>query len=84
MTTNQVSKTRAKGSGTTLTYVAGGMWSDFLVAMFGTMEVSQSDVGLSLMTYDQTAVKMTVTYDGGPQHPGAFAVADNLLTAVGN
>jgi hypothetical protein len=52
-TTSQVSNTRGNGS---QTFILGGMWSKFVIAMFGAIEFMQSDQGLTLMQNDQVAV----------------------------
>jgi HK97 family phage major capsid protein len=84
VTTNNVPKNRIKGSGTTLTCVIGGMWSDFLIGMWGSIEFVVSDQGATLLQGDQTAIRAILTCDGGARHPGAFAVCDSLLTAIGS
>ncbi len=82
--TNQVSNARKKGSGNNLTYLAAGQWRDFLMAVFGAIEFAQATQGDSLFAYDQTFIRAILAADGGPRHPGAFAVADQLLMAVGD
>jgi len=80
---NNVPKNRAKGSGTTLTPVIGGMWSNYMIAMLGAVEFAQTDGGITLLQADQAAIRGIMVCDGGAKNPGAFAVADHLLTAVG-
>lgn len=79
-TTVQVAQTRGTG---TQTYVLGGMWSDYIIAMFGVIEFMQSDQGIQLLQADQVAVRAMLTGDGAPRHPGAFAFADNLALTPG-
>lgn len=86
-TTVQVSATRGTttpGNGTAGTYVLGGMWSDYIIAMFGVIEFMQSDQGIQLLQADQVAVRAMLTGDGGARHPGSFSFADNLSFNVGN
>lgn len=80
---NNVPKDRVKGSGTTLTCMLGGNWPDFYIAMLGTAEFATTNEGMQLFEQDMTAIRAILTCDGGARHPGAFAVCDNLLTAVG-
>lgn len=83
VTSNNVPKNRVKGNGTTLTLAIAGQWSDYVVGVFGALEFMQTDQGVQLMQADQTAIRALMITDGGARHPGAFAVCDNLLTAVG-
>lgn len=80
-TTVQVSQTRGSG---TQTYVLGGMWSDYIIAMFGVIEFMQSDQGIQLLQADQVAVRAMVTADGNIRHPGGVAFADALNLTPGN
>jgi hypothetical protein len=84
VTSNNVPKNRVKGSGTTLTPVIGGMWSDYYVGMFGALEFTQTDQGVTLLQADQCAIRGIMITDGGARHPGAFAVADSLLSTIGS
>lgn len=79
VTTPQVANNRTKGGGNNLTYVAAGMWSDFLIAMFGSIEFAQATQGDTVFGSDQVAVRAILSHDGGARHPGAFAVADQLV-----
>lgn len=80
VTTPQVSNTRGTGS---QTYILGGMWSDYIIAMFGAIEFMQSDQGIQLMQADQVAVVGKLTADGAPRHPGAFAFMDAINITPG-
>lgn len=80
-TTPQVSNTRGNGS---QTFILGGMWSKFVIAMFGAIEFMQSDQGLTLMQNDQVAIRAILTADGAAQMPGAFAFCDALNFTLGN
>jgi hypothetical protein len=83
VTSNNVPKNRVKGSGTTLTAVIGGDFPDYYVGVFGAVEFAQTDGGYQLLRADQAALRGIMITDGGCRHPGGFAVADSLLTAVG-
>lgn len=76
---------RVKGSGTNLTTLYGGMWSDYRIGIYGAIEIATADQGDNLFPQDQTMVRAILSADGGPWHPGAFGYADTLLpTTVGN
>jgi HK97 family phage major capsid protein len=82
ITSNNVPKNRVKGSGSTLTSVVCGNFADYIIAMLGTVEFATTAEGIQLLRQDMTAIRGILTCDGGPRHPGAFSVADNLLTAI--
>ena len=75
---------RVKGSGTNLTTVYGGMWSDYIVALYGTIEFAQATEGDTTFAQDQTRVRAILSGDSGPRHAGAFIYSDQLLpTTIG-
>lgn len=75
---------RVKGSGTNLTTLYGGQWSDYRIGIYGAIEIATADQGDNLFPQDQTAVRAILSADGGPWHPGVFGYADTLLpTTVG-
>jgi HK97 family phage major capsid protein len=81
-TTPQVVNTDTKGSGSGLTQVFGGMWSDVLLAFFGGMEFAAATLGDVLgggFSSDQTVVRAILIGDSGVRHPGAFALANQLI-----
>lgn len=82
-TTPQVSITRTKGNGTTLTYILGGQWDDAIMALFGTIEFAQATQGDNTFAQDQVMVRAILTGDFGLRHSGAFAVADTLIQGIG-
>lgn len=79
--TPQVSNTRSKGSASNLTYIIGGMFSDYLLGMFGAIEFAATQQGDTSFANDQTWIKAILSCDGGARHPGAFCAADTLVTA---
>jgi HK97 family phage major capsid protein len=81
VTSNQVSKTVVKGSGTTLTTLFGGQWSDALLAMFGAIEFAVTTQSDTAFKQDQTWIRSILTGDFGARHPGVFAYATSLLQA---
>lgn len=79
--TTQLSKTRTRGSGTTNnTYVLGGDFNDYLLAMGGALEFQVSTQGDTAFTTDQTWFKGVMYYDGAPRHEASFVLMDNVLT----
>lgn len=74
----QVSQVRVKGAGTNLTYIVGGMWSDYLIGMFGAIEFAASVQGDTPFQNDQTWVRGILTADSAPRHAAAFCFMDNL------
>ncbi len=81
--TPQISNARVKGTSSNLTYIIGGMWSDYILGMFGAIEFTATAVGDTSFSYDQTWVKAILSHDGGPRHPAAFAYMDNLAAFSG-
>lgn len=73
----QVSQVRSKGSASNLTYIIGGMWSDFLIGMFGAMEFAASTHGDAFLN-DQSWLRGILTADTAVRHAAAFVWQDNL------
>jgi HK97 family phage major capsid protein len=76
---NQVSVARVKGSGTNLTYLLAGMFSDVLMALLGAMELAVATQGDTAFAADQTVIRGILIGDFGVRHAGALAWADSLL-----
>jgi len=77
-----VSQVRSKGNSSNLTYIAGGMWSDMLIGMFGAIEFAATNLGDTPFQADQTWVRGILSADVALRHEAAFVVMDNLdLTA---
>lgn len=77
----QVSNTRIKGGGTTLTYVILGYFPDWIIARMGVMEFLASALGDTPLQYDQTHVRGIQFLDAGPRHGASFVLCDTLLVA---
>lgn len=75
----QVSTTRSKGSRSNLTYVAGGMWSDVLIGMFGAIEFAATTLGDTAFTNDQTWIRGILSADIGFRHESAFVWMNDLI-----
>lgn len=73
---------RVKGNASNLTALYGGMWSDYRIGIYGTIEIATADQGDNIFPQDQTAIRAILSADGGPWHPGAFGVADTLLLST--
>jgi len=84
VTTPQVSITRVKGSGSNLTTVFGGDWSNYMVALFGSIEFAAATQGDTAFANDQTVVRAIMTGDAAPRNPGVFSIADQLVLSIGN
>ncbi len=74
-----VSQTRSKGSATNLTYILGGNFTDFLIAMSGTLEFQLSVQGDTPFVQDQTWFRGLLFADGAPRHEASFALSDTLV-----
>lgn len=74
----QISQVRSKGTNSNLTYIAGGMWSDMLIGMFGAIEFSATTMGDTAFVNDQTWVKGILSADIQLRHESAFVLLDNL------
>lgn len=77
--TNQVSKTRDKGSATNLTYILGGNFSEYMVAMSGVMEFAVTSLGDTPFQSDQSWIRLITWCDGAPRHEEAFVLCDDLI-----
>lgn len=78
----QVSQNIVKGTGTTLTYVLGGMFSDLLIGMFGAIEFASTTQGDSSFINDQTWVRGILSADIQARHEAAFVLLQNLDTTL--
>ena len=78
---SQVSNTRVKGSGTTLTYVLLGYFPDWIVARMGVMEFLASGLGDTALQNDQTYLRGIQHLDAGARHGPSFVLCDQLLVA---
>jgi HK97 family phage major capsid protein len=78
---SQVSGTRTKGSGNTLTYILLGYFPDWIVARLGVMEFLASGHGDTALTNDMTFLRGIQHIDAGPRNPASFVLCDQLLQA---
>ena len=78
----QVSQVRSKGVATDLTYILFGMWSDFLIGMFGAIEFASTTQGDTAFQRDQTWVRGILTADCAPRHAAAFSLLDTLSLSI--
>ncbi len=76
---NQVSKSRVKGTGTNLTYILGGDFSDYLFGMHGAMELTTNPYGDTAWKNNQQEVRAISYADGAPRHEASFVLCDNLI-----
>lgn len=77
---NQVATDRTRGSGTTSnTYILGGDFADYLVAMNPTIEFAMTQQGDTAFQNDQTWLRAILPCDGAPKHEASFVLFDNVL-----
>jgi len=77
----QISGARSKGSASNLSYILGGDFSDYLVAMSGAIEFQISTQGDTPFTTDQTWYRGIMYCDGAPRHEASFVLCDNLVVS---
>jgi HK97 family phage major capsid protein len=77
--TNQINRSIQKGTSSNLTYILGGMWSDFLIGLFGAIEFLATNVADTPFKNDLTWIRGIMLGDSGPRHTGAFVIY-NFLT----
>ncbi len=76
----QVSNTRVK-SATNLTYVLGGNFEDYLIAMGGVIEFLVATQGDTALAQDQTWIRGIQYVDAAPRHEASFVLCDTLVNA---
>jgi HK97 family phage major capsid protein len=77
----QVSNTRVKNDGTTLTYILLGYFPDWIVARMGVMEFLASGLGDTALQNDMTYLRGIQHIDAGPRHAASFVLCDQLVVA---
>ncbi len=75
---SQLPNNLTKGSGTGLTEIWGGVWSEFLMGMYGAVEFAQATQGTEF-ALDQTSIRGILHADCVPRYAGAFARATSLV-----
>lgn len=81
VTSNQVSGTRTKSGGTTLSYVIAGDWSQLLIGMGPALELDMNPWGDTQWQTDQTEIRGIMQADIAHRHRESFAWCDQLLQA---
>ena len=78
----QVSGVRTRGSATTNnTYLLGGDFSDYMIAISPTVEFATTQQGDTAFQQDQTWLRAILPHDGAPRREASFVLLDNLLYA---
>jgi HK97 family phage major capsid protein len=77
-TTTQVSGSRVKGSGTTLTYILAGMFSEAIIGRKATLEIKASAEAGTSFENDQVWLRGITRSDFGLRHPSAFVFCDQI------
>lgn len=76
---NQVSGARVKSSGTDLTYIIFGVWSQLLIAMGAAMELDMNPYGDTAWSTDQTELRGILQADIAWRYNKAFVWCDQLI-----
>jgi HK97 family phage major capsid protein len=74
-------------SGGTYTNLIAGDFTRYVITLFGGIEFAQETGGIQLFGADQVAVRALASFDGCPQYPGLFALANpaaNILPTLIN
>lgn len=79
--TTQIANDRVKAAGTDLTYLLGGDFTDYIMALGGLIEFTMSNVGDTPIANDQTWVRGIQYVDGAPRHEASFIWCDDLVNA---
>ena len=79
VTSNQVSATRTKGSGTDLTYILGVDGSEVLVGMHGAMVLDANPYETTAYTSNQTLLRAILFGDVGVRRGAGVAFMDTLI-----
>lgn len=74
----QISQVRSKGSSNNLTYIVAGMWSDYLIGMFGAIEFAATSLGDQSFAADQTWIRGILNADCSPRHEQSFVLMDQI------
>lgn len=75
----QISQARTKGSASNLTYILGGDFTDYLIALSGAMEFMVSVQGDTPFQGDQTWIRGVTLCDGAPRHEASFSICDSVV-----
>ena len=78
----QISNARTKGSGTNLTYILGGDFTDYVIAMSGSLEFMISTQGDTPFTTDETWFRGIQFCDGAPRREASFVLMDSLIESL--
>ena len=78
-TTTQVSNTRVKAGGTTLTYILAGMFTECIIGRKATLEIKASAEAGTAFETDQVWLRGITRSDFGLRHQAAIVFADDLV-----
>jgi HK97 family phage major capsid protein len=76
---SQIRNTLTKSSGTGLSEVWGGVWSEMLLGLYGAVEFASNPMGEATFIADQTLIRGILHADACPRYPGAFIRYANTL-----
>ncbi len=75
---SQVSNTRAKGSGTDLTYILLGIWQNLIIGRHGVLEVATADQNSTNFETDQRSIRFIQHVDTLVTYPDSFVMCDSI------
>jgi hypothetical protein len=78
--TNQVRKNLTKGTGTNLSEVFFGDWSQVLVGEWGVVEILPNPYAAGLYEAGGIELRILQTLDIAVRHPQAFSVMSDAIT----
>lgn len=78
-TSNQIKRTYTKGTGTALTTVLGGDFSNVVVGMYGALELTANPWDSTAFAQNETLFRVIMFADSGIKRTGAFVAYHNLL-----
>ncbi len=81
ITSTQVPTNRAKGAGTALTLLLGGVGPEWLIARAGVIEVAMTNSDASKFQNRISTLRGTQYIDAGPRHEASFGIVDTLLNS---
>lgn len=77
----QVPNDRQKGSGTNLTCLVGGVFSEYLLGRHGVIEFVMNNSMSTNFLNDRTSIRAIQHVDGRPRREEAFVLIDDLVVA---
>lgn len=83
-TSNQIKRNYTKGTGTGLTTVLGGDFSNVVVGMYGALELTANPWDSTAFAQNETLFRVLMFADSGIKRTGAFVAYHNLICPAGS